>query len=137
MLSYTCLPLSTSRILTVVLAFVAIIALTSPRAFAGARDGQLDPTFGNGGKVITDIAPVDLASDVAIQRDGKIVVVGTTTVDPANQQDIVVARYNVEGTLDASFGIGGIVTTDFVRSLDSARGVAIQPDARSSSSPRS
>jgi uncharacterized delta-60 repeat protein len=99
--------------------------------FALARyngDGSLDPTFGTGGKVTTDFGSSDRAYDVAIQKDGKIVAVGFSA---PNVVDFAVARYNPDGTLDASFGTDGKVTTDFSGgSDDRAAAVAIQPDGR-------
>jgi hypothetical protein len=43
---------------------------------AQAADGDLDPTFGSGGKVTTDFNGTDVANALAIQSDGKIVVAG-------------------------------------------------------------
>lgn len=87
-------------------------------------DGSLDPTFGSGGKVITHILDgFDIAQAVAIQNDGKIVVAGGTT-------DFALVRYNADGTLDSTFGSGGIVTTDFFGSFDEVRDLAIQTDGR-------
>jgi uncharacterized delta-60 repeat protein len=81
--------------------------------FAVARyntDGSLDTTFGSGGKVATDLGDKsDGARGVAIQSDGKIVVVGRTRI--AFQNVFAVARYNTDGSLDSTFGSGGIVTT--------------------------
>src|SRR5262245_24661714 len=95
-------------------------------------DGTLDATFGTGGKVITNFGPgftTDAAQDLAIQSDGKIVVVGSSTNSVGT--DFAVARYNADGTLDASFGTGGLVTTNFGgTSLDAAQGVAIQADGK-------
>src|SRR5262245_721285 len=68
--------------------------------------GDLDPTFGNGGKVITDFANgsgfnSDGASAVAVQSDGKIVVAG------GSDGDFALARYTSAGFLDPTFGSGG------------------------------
>src|SRR5262249_13072636 len=85
--------------------------------FALARynlDGSLDPTFGSGGTVFAILIPGDSqesARSVALQSDGKIVVAGFTLGTRGN--DFLLARYNTDGTLDQSFGAGGIVTTDF------------------------
>src|SRR5262249_12077419 len=72
------------------------------------RAGELDPTFGVGGLVISDIllgSAKDRAADLAItQPDGKLLVVGTTLSDSSQ---LVVARYNTDGRLDADFGTGG------------------------------
>ena len=97
--------------------------------FAVARylpNGFLDSTFGNSGKVTTHFAAEDSAFGVAVQPDGRIVVVGGT--DPLFS-DFAIARYHADGRLDTSFGSGGRVVTDFSAS-DIARGVVIQPDRK-------
>ncbi len=94
-------------------------------------DGTLDTTFGTGGKVVTDFAGgYDEAHSVAVQRDGKIVVVGSATIIGTGL-DFALARYNSDGTLDTSFGTSGKVTTDyFAGSLDVAFSVAVQRDGK-------
>ena len=84
---------------------------------------NLDPTFGNGGKVITDINGVDFANGLVIQPDGKFIAAG------AANSNFAVVRYNGNGSLDASFGSGGKVITDFGGS-DAALAVALQPDGK-------
>ena len=42
-------------------------------------DGSLDSSFGNDGKVITDITANDTTRSIAIQADGKIVLVGNAS----------------------------------------------------------
>ncbi len=73
---------------------------------------NLDPTFGVGGKVVTDISGAGFASDVVIQPDGKLIVAGSANA-PAD--DFAIVRYNGNGSLDTSFGNGGKVITDFGR----------------------
>src|SRR4029077_6628971 len=69
-------------------------------------DGSLDTGFGTGGMVRTDFAGgADYAHGVAIQGDGKIVVAGHAGL--VNDNDFALARYNADGSLDASFGSGG------------------------------
>jgi uncharacterized delta-60 repeat protein len=90
-------------------------------------DGRLDRGFGGDGVVVTDVAKgEDSASAVAIQPNGKIVVVGTATV--ARRDTITLVRYRRKGALDRTFGEDGIATVD----ADDATGedVAIQPDGR-------
>ncbi|HXY50951.1 MAG TPA: delta-60 repeat domain-containing protein [Terriglobales bacterium] len=90
--------------------------------------GELDPAFGSGGRVMTNFSGGnDSASGVAIQSNGDIVVVGTTS-NPAGTQgtNFAVARYLPNGTLDTSFAGTGKVSTDFFGANDSASGVAIQ-----------
>ena len=106
--------------------------------FAVARyntDGSLDVTFnptGNlPGTVTTGfgLLSTDIGNAVAIQKDGKIVAVGFSTVE--GTADFAIARYNTDGSLDPSFGIGGLVTTGFgLLSTDSGSSVAIQKDGK-------
>ncbi|HMG58530.1 MAG TPA: hypothetical protein VK583_02290 [Burkholderiales bacterium] len=96
-----------------------------------------DPTTGFGGGtgiVTTDIgSSSNYANAVAIQGDGKIVVVGNAFVNSfAATSDIAVLRYNTNGSLDTDpttgFGGGtGIVTTN-VGAFDNGFAVAVQPD---------
>ncbi|MBI4648712.1 MAG: VCBS repeat-containing protein, partial [Bacteroidia bacterium] len=72
-------------------------------------DGTLDNTFDYDGKVITPIG--ENAIHLAIQPDGKILVCGDT--DPYQASDWVIVRYNINGGVDSTFGINGIVITDF------------------------
>jgi uncharacterized delta-60 repeat protein len=97
-----------------------------------AVDGDLDPTFGTDGKVLTDFDhSTDIANAVAIQTDGKLVVVGTTYRDnDFSNEDFAVARYNPDGTLDKTFGVGGKVQTDFPGLAAVASSVVIQPDGK-------
>ena len=67
---------------------------------------------------------------MAIQDNGKIVVVGETADTNSTFSDIAVVRYNLDGSLDTSFGTGGIVTTDMASSLDRGFDVAIQSDGK-------
>ncbi|MEQ1902744.1 MAG: DUF4347 domain-containing protein, partial [Pirellulaceae bacterium] len=90
------------------------------------------PTFTTGagtGKVTTAISGNwDGASATAIQPDGKILVVGGynsgTTTEP------FIARYNADGTLDTSFGTGGIVTMSLGASHDAFTSLALQADGK-------
>ena len=74
--------------------------------------GQLDPEFGSGGIVTTDFgttgpsASLDRATAVALQPGGKIITAGFTR---GATQSFAVARYNTNGSLDASFGTDGKV----------------------------
>src|SRR5690242_20170094 len=83
--------------------------------------GDLDPTFGNGGTVTTDLnSGYDWAYAVAVQPDGKVVAAGRTGVSGF---DIAVVRYNPDGSLDGTFGTGGKVVTDLGTGGDYAQGV--------------
>jgi uncharacterized delta-60 repeat protein len=66
-------------------------------------DGSLDRSFGTTGKVTTDLGSFVYGNDVAIQPDGKIVVVGGTEVGE-EEGDFALARYAADGALDPGFG---------------------------------
>ncbi|MBE9211527.1 DUF4347 domain-containing protein [Plectonema cf. radiosum LEGE 06105] len=91
--------------------------------------GDLDTTFGNGGKVFTDFnnGNIDTAYDIAIQPDGKILVVGETS---RGTGDFAIARYNLDGTLDLSFGNNGKVITQISSDTDTGYDLAIQSDGK-------
>ncbi len=116
------------RFIPVTVGFV--LAVTPAAAFAS--DGQLDTTFGSGGKVTTDFASsFDNASAVAIQSDGKIVAAGGVFGSAAaGSADFALARYNSDGSLDTTFGIGGKVQTDFASSYERAYALTIQADGK-------
>jgi uncharacterized delta-60 repeat protein len=94
--------------------------------------GNLDPTFGTGGKVTTDFAGGDSSARASVvQPDGKIVVAGS--VNFSGHYQFALARYNPDGTPDLSFGLGGKVTTPFAVNNDlggyaEAYAVALQGD---------
>src|SRR5262245_56152180 len=84
---------------------VLTVVLIGPSPLSAA-DGDLDPTFGVGGIVITDFSGGgDYAFTLALQSDGKIVAAGRTITG------LALARYNSDGSLDTSFGSGGRVIT--------------------------
>jgi uncharacterized delta-60 repeat protein len=94
--------------------------------FAAARfeaDGSVDTGFGTAGEVMTDASPIfDIANDAVLQPDGRIVAAGTAGFRPT------LVRWNSDGTVDASFGTGGVA------SLSSASGygtaAVVQPDGK-------
>jgi uncharacterized delta-60 repeat protein len=94
-------------------------------------DGSLDTGFGIDGKVTTDIAdgqfPRSQARAVAIQADGKIVVAGEAQPTSAGLA-VALARYNADGSLDTSFGSGGMVLDAAIQGR--AFAVAIQNDGK-------
>jgi uncharacterized delta-60 repeat protein len=92
------------------------------------RNGTLDPNFGTGGYTITNIAEGDHARGVALQANGKILLGGNAKL--GTEDNFCVVRYNVDGSLDTSFGSGGIVVTDMGTPGDGARDVKVQADGR-------
>jgi uncharacterized delta-60 repeat protein len=129
-------PCANSRRLGNALTFILTPALffyfVPLRAHAAA--GDLDTSFGVGGKVVTDVSQAgsfdESANDVAIQPDGKIIAVGQAVNSGNGTSDFAVIRYNPDGSLDTSFGIGGQVLTDFNNSTDWALAIALQLDGR-------
>ncbi|RCJ35362.1 hypothetical protein A6770_16185 [Nostoc minutum NIES-26] len=91
-------------------------------------NGSLDTSFGNAGKVITEVGGDDYGKSVAIQSDGKIVVAGNT--QNSSTSDFALTRYNTNGSLDISFGNNGKVITDINASYDYGNSVAIQADGK-------
>lgn len=105
------------------------------RNFAVARftpSGQLDPAFGNGGKVTTDMfGGWDDCYALTIQADGKLLAAGFSETTSPVQFYLTVVRYNSNGALDSTFGTGGIVTTNLAGAPQNyAYAMAIQPDGK-------
>ena len=96
------------------------------------RDGSLDTTFGAGGIVRTNaMGQQEFANSVQIQRDGRIVVAGSTIgTTPWFTEDVVLARYNPDGSLDQTFGKGGIVVADLEGAMDEVSAAALQIDGK-------
>jgi uncharacterized delta-60 repeat protein len=93
-------------------------------------NGLLDPTFDGDGKLTTTIgASDDFANAVAIQPDGKIVVVATSR-QLRGFYNYAVLRYNVDGALDSTFGNGGVVLTEVGDYHSEPKDVAIQSDGK-------
>lgn len=90
--------------------------------------GALDPGFGSGGVVVTDLGSAsDGVSAMAVQPDGRILLAGTSG---SGFSDFAVVRYTPAGALDPTFGTGGVVRTDFLGRPDRAAAVQVQPDGR-------
>jgi uncharacterized delta-60 repeat protein len=110
-----------------------VVAGTSgsgPRSVLIARynsNGTPDTAFGLNG-IVTYESTWNLGSGLALQPDGKIVVVGSTENNLYNS-DVLILRYNPDGTLDNTFGMKGSVTYDG-GSYDNGRAVALQKDGK-------
>jgi uncharacterized delta-60 repeat protein len=93
-------------------------------------NGSLDTSFGTGGKVTNEIDPGDgsEAFSIVVQNDQKLVLTGSTFTG-GGPSIIAVARYNVDGSLDTSFGTGGKTTTP-IEALSRGRSVVIQSDGK-------
>jgi uncharacterized delta-60 repeat protein len=95
------------------------------------HSGQLDPTFGNGGFVLTDLSnDSDVARKVLIQPDGKIVAAGSARDGELVFNDFAVVRYTTGGILDNTFGGGdGQVTIPFAKT-ENAYDIVLQSNGK-------
>jgi uncharacterized delta-60 repeat protein len=90
-------------------------------------DGTLDITFDSDGTVTTSTGGIDgEAGGIALQEDGKIVVVGTFAISK-DETFFLLVSYNPDGTLDATFDTDGEVVGP---SLYFAKYIALQPDGK-------
>jgi uncharacterized delta-60 repeat protein len=95
------------------------------------QNGAIDTGFGTGGVARTAFtAGFNAPTSVAIAADGKIVVVGSASAPDNSSSAVAVARYAVNGALDASFGTAGRVTTTLLGRRDVANVVLVQPDGK-------
>ena len=89
----------------------------------------LDNTFGTGGKVLYSFAlNGDALNAIAIQQDGKILV--CTLKEFSLNGNIIVSRFNADGTLDTNFGINGIVETQLVSETGGYNLMKLQNDGK-------
>ncbi len=94
--------------------------------------GMSDPTFGSAGTVVTMFGRgvVATPTSVAIDPQGRIVVAGTYSTGNRHE-DFVLARYLPDGTLDPTFGIGGVARSDLADdSQDLLSALAVAPDGK-------
>ncbi len=115
------------------LILLTIISLAGSSTARAQVPGDLDSTFNSVGFVITPIGTSnDIANAVAIQADGKIVAGGYLVIPPDVLEgvDMGLVRYNIDGSLDNSFGIGGKVVSDLDYADEQINWVGIQPDGK-------
>ena len=104
-----------------------LVAGESTRNLSLARynpDGSLDPTFGLDGTVMTNLGDNDYIFNIAVQNDGRIVVSGRSG------WNLVLARYQSDGSLDPTFSEDGILTLDFGSGENYGGFLALQPDGK-------
>ena len=92
------------------------------------RDGSLDSTFGGDGRVTLDLGGFDEQVSGMVLSNGKIVVAGFT--DANGDYDLVFARFNTNGSVDTSFGVGGTTLVDTGTNHDQAFAMTQQPDGK-------
>src|SRR5207237_848833 len=99
-------------------------------------NGSLDPSFGSGGRAVIDFGTgagksIDIASAVAFDAAGRIVLAGEAQQGSTALFDFAVARLNVNGSLDPSFDGDGRATVHFEPATTAgAGGVALDAAGR-------
>ena len=94
------------------------------------RYSRTDPTFSAPTISFFSSGNGTIGRAMAVQADGKIVLVGEAASGGSNTFDIAAARYDTNGNLDAAFGTGGKLLVDFFAGTDSAQDVVVQPDGK-------
>jgi uncharacterized delta-60 repeat protein len=97
------------------------------------NSGGLDPSFGGTGVVITNLGPADeKATSVVVQPWDDEVVVASRDEQPgqAGSYEFALVRYNPDGTLDSTFGSGGIVAIHVSSGNDSINQIILTPDQK-------
>src|SRR5215204_2682982 len=123
------LPKTCSNRIGWLLALTVAVIATSLSAMGAPSN--LDASFGVLGKVISapDGSPTFTSSGMALQSDGKIVIVGNRVIS-GGYAGMMLARYNANGSLDTTFGMGGWNSVAFGESYEFAADVGVQPDGK-------
>jgi uncharacterized delta-60 repeat protein len=92
--------------------------------------GALDATFGTGGTASVSLGTYGAARALALQNDGRIVAVGTADATSTTDPGMVAVRFDTDGSLDGTFGTGGIAKVNIAvgAGYEVAQSVAIQAD---------
>lgn len=128
-----------------------VIAGTLERDFGMVRvnsDGSLDKSFGEGGHVRTDFAAfeeisTDYFQGLEVRPDGRLIAYGKSIVQTPmlpcdvpwcymspEYERLALAQYNADGSLDISFGAGGIQRSRFTNNLHYPQSLIIEPDGK-------
>ncbi len=86
-------------------------------------DGSFDTEFSDDGILSTDFGGHDSPAGIAVQSDGKIVVVGVTSAGP--DSEIAISRYSSNGILDPTFSEDGLLTIALSSGADNAKTIAV------------
>ncbi len=113
-------------------AFLALIAAGILAPSAVGASGELDPSFGDGGRVRTPVDHISFAYAIGRQSTGKLIAAGCSAgSEPGSQAfRFTIARYTASGTLDPSFGENGVTILSFPGDTGTAciEDLAIRPD---------
>ena len=115
-------------------AITALLATATLMAcgVAAAADGDLDPTFGNGGFMVAGVTGANflLPPKPAVQPDGKILYCSRIDTGGSTGADFLIVRFNADGSLDSTFNFDGRVTVDFDNNTDGCNAIAVQPNGK-------
>jgi uncharacterized delta-60 repeat protein len=112
------------------------VVFTAALFFTGtgaAVPGEPDLSFGTDGFVRTEfgLGSDDWATKIELLKDGRMLVIGSSVQEEGSPSDIALARYLADGSLDPSFGVGGLAKIDLGPSGDDqAMSGLLQPDGR-------
>ncbi len=94
-------------------------------------DGSFDQTFGTNGRVFTELGIAEFARSLVLQSDGKILVGAESANSPVSFNGwLWVMRFDADGSLDDSFGIGGKAKTPIYEESPESSDLLIQPDGK-------
>jgi len=99
--------------------------------------GVLDTTFGSSGVTISDFDTnrAEIIFSLNLQSDGKLIAAGNSFLDNGantnpDDDDVIAARYNVNGSLDTAFGVNGLGTVNFTNQSTFVSDSKLQADGK-------
>ncbi len=98
-------------------------------------NGTLDNSFGTNGTVITDFNNEnDYCDSMILQNDGKIILAGASSL-LTELSNFGVARYNIDGTLDTTFGTNGKISLNlgsqfYTNTDDTGKSIKLQSSGK-------
>ncbi len=111
-------------------AAVAGLAAVLAPSTALAAAGDLDPTYGIGGRQTLSFTTSVVPADSAVQPDGKLLVATGLDNTPTATEAFGVVRLRVDGSLDTAFGQHGVASAVFTNFINAPAAMALQPDGR-------
>ena len=111
----------------VALAGVALTLLAAP-AIAAQQAGALDPSYGNGGRVVLPVGDNAEATAFALQPDDRALIGGVAIFGA--EERFAIARLTTQGTPDATFGDGGVASAKVGVAVNALFALAVQPDGK-------
>ena len=110
------------------LATAAALTLFAAPAVAAKQAGELDPGYGDGGRVLLPVGDNALATAFALQPDDRALIGGTAIV--GGEERFALARLTSDGAPDGTFGSGGIVTNRVGEAINALFSLAVAPDGK-------